>query len=511
MSTTAEKNLVRWLAGWKRKPELAWVAKLSRQLPDARIYLVGGMVRDLALGRPSQDFDFVVAGVPQQKLEQVLRTIGAVDFVGKKFGVYKLRPKGQPLTEPIDVALPRTENAGGSGAYRDVTVQSDHRLPIASDLSRRDFTVNALALPLSTQDTVNSKQIVDPYGGLTDIVQRRIRAVGEPKERFAEDYSRMLRAVRFACQLDFEIEPTTWQAIQAGVGNLNQLAGGKRVVPLEVIAKELVKAMRHHPVSALQLLDTSGLLEVTMPELHRMKGCPQPKQYHDEGDVWQHTILALIKLESKEFRKEFDPMYKKSSSQQFKISDEVIWALLFHDLGKPYTMTVTDRIRFNGHDVKSAQLFREAAHRLRLSSAGLDTAKVEQIIAKHMLLAQGTVTNMKATTLEKYFFSETFPGNELRQVFFADISATIPISGKPDFSTYRELLARLKQLQRGRRGKTALPDPLLDGHEIMALLKIKPGKPVQEVKDWLREAQLRGKVKTKAQAKTAVQKQFHGR
>ncbi len=374
------------LKNWAKTP---FLNQLHQQFAQADIFLVGGAVRDLLLNRPTQDFDLVVRNVSKPQLEKFLKTQGKVNLVGKKFGVFKFVPKGWSGTE-IDIALPRTEHAiNFSGAYKDFKINSNAKLKIEADLGRRDFTINAIAFNL------NQQKLVDPYNGLSDLKKKNIRAAGDAAKRFREDYSRMLRAIRFACQLDFTIEQKTWSAVTKQIKNLTKKIGDKPTVPYEVIAKELVKALNANPLQAIKLLDESGALEIVMPELLKMKGCPQPLNWHSEGDCWTHTMLALKNLESKKFKMEF---------KNQPISPELIWGLLFHDLGKPYTVKRTDRLRFNNHDNISAQKFRVVAERLKLAATGLNLDTVEKIIAKHMLPAHAKSSNMKDTTIEKYFF-----------------------------------------------------------------------------------------------------------
>lgn len=521
------KKFSKFLAGVKNNPYLKFIKVIAAKNKNAEFFLVGGMVRDIALGRNSKDYDIVVRGIHPKKLYNLLKQLGTVDLVGKTFGVYKFLPASIKKGDAIDVALPRTEKAFGTGGYKDVTVQSDHQLPIEKDLERRDFTINAMALeltpphlPLDKGRKLTPHQpppyirggnggVIDPFGGLIDLQKKLIRCVGDPKERFKEDYSRMLRAIRLSCQLDFEIETSTWNAILRNIKKLNTMVGGVRLIPYEVIAKELVRAINEYPVWALELLDKSGVLKLFMPELLKMKSCPQPKQFHSEGDVWEHTLLALDKLNSKAFAKEFltpppPPLFKGGNKGE--LPPELVWSLLFHDLGKPYTITYTDRIRFNGHEYVSAQIFRKISDRLKLSSAGLDVDKIEKLITKHMITLQAK--QMKETTIEKYFFSENFPGQELLMLIFSDISATIPMTGKPNFSDYKILQQRINRLRKKSRAKKKLPNDILDGHEIMKILNISPGARIKEIKEFLREKQLRGEVKTKKQAKELIKKEF---
>ena len=473
---------------WKNKP---FIKQLIKEYPKAEIFLVGGAVRDIILGRETKDFDLVIRGVSKNILEKFLASQGKVNLVGKNFGVFKFKPKNWD-DEEIDIALPRTEHSINlSGAYRDFKIQSDAKLKIEDDLSRRDFTINAMAWNIIKQE------LIDPFRGLADLKKNVIKAVGKPEQRFKEDYSRMLRAIRFACQLNFEIETKTWQSIIKEIKKLDKKIDGKQVIPYEVIAKELVKAMASNPVWAIELLDQSGAIKILMPELLKMRGCPQPKNFHSEGDVWQHTILALKKLDSLAFTKEF---------VSSRVTNEVIWGLLFHDLGKPYTIVKADRLRFNNHDNVAAQKFSEIAKRLKLSSAGVDLEITEKIIAKHMLPTHSKVDTMKDTTLEKYFFNPNFPGQELLMLIFADISATVPPSGKPDFTSYREIKLRINKLKSKIKNKKQLPKQIVTGHDLINKYKLKPGPKIGQLLEILREAQLKGKINTKADGLKYIKK-----
>ena len=414
------KTLPAKLKNWSNQ---LFIKQLAKQFADADIFLVGGAVRDLLLGHATKDFDLVIRNVSKPQLEKFLSSRGKVNLVGKKFGVFKFVPKGWTGAE-IDIALPRTEHSiNGSGRYKDFKISSNAKLKIEDDLGRRDFTINALAFDLK------NKNLVDPYNGLTDLKKKNIKAVGDATTRFKEDYSRMLRAIRFSCQLDFTIEHQTWSAIKARSKNLTENISGKPIVPYEVVAKELNKSMVADPLRTIDLLDKSGALKLLMPELLKMKNCPQPAKWHSEGDCWIHTMMAIKNLYSPKFKTEF---------KNEPVSPELIWATLFHDLGKPYTITRTDRIRFNNHDNVSAQKWRAIAERLKLSSAGLDVERVEKTITKHMLPANVKSSTMKDVTIEKYFFNDNFPGQELMMLMFTDILATIPQkTRRPDITQYR--------------------------------------------------------------------------
>ncbi len=238
---------------------MKWIDGLRKKFPEARAYLVGGAVRDTLLRRKTKDYDYVVAGVPAKDLERLLSRLGRVNLVGRTFGVFKFRPRGKK--EEIDIALPRAERPKGTGSYRDVETQSDPALPIEKDLARRDFTINALAVDLATG------RLVDPFGGKDDLRRRRIRAVGQARKRFREDYTRVLRGLRLAVTLGFTFEKKTWDALLAFVPRLTASRDGKHIVPTEILIREFRKAFAADPLRALILWRKAGALKAQIPHL----------------------------------------------------------------------------------------------------------------------------------------------------------------------------------------------------------------------------------------------------
>lgn len=486
-----QKNLINWQKALKNKPEFKFISRLLKKFSQAEIFLVGGMVRDLILGRESKDYDFIVRKVKAKDLEKFLSLQGQVNLVGKHFGIFKFQPKGWEGPE-IDVALPRTEHSTAFlGGYRDFAIQSNPNLAIEKDLLRRDFTINAIAWDLK------NKKFVDPTDGLIDLTKKIIQAVGNPSQRFKEDYSRMLRAIRFACQLNFQIEKNTWQAIKSLISKINaKNKKGERIVPYEVIGREFLKSFISNPVLALELYDKSGALKEIAPELLKMKGCPQPKNWHSEGDVWQHTRLCLKNLSSKKFKNQFkgDPAW----------SPELVMGLLFHDLGKPYTIKTpaqgADRIRFNGHDAIGGKITEKICHRLKLSAPpdiSLDIPEVVWLTKKHLLLIHGNINEIKNTTLEKYFFKNPKWGKDFLKLLFIDAISTIPQRGQPDLTNFKILLKRLKQLEKLKKKTKDLPKPLVNGHDLINTFHLESGPKIGQLLEILREAQLQGKIKTK--------------
>ncbi|MCH7759545.1 CCA tRNA nucleotidyltransferase [Patescibacteria group bacterium] len=512
-------NMTQYLESREFKKNLVIFDKIIKKFPQSEIYLVGGAVRDILLSRSTKDYDFVVRGVPADDLEEFLQECGTVNFVGQIFGVFKFILSGSDKDNQIDIALPRKDFALGTGGYRDVEIQSDPSLKIKEDLGRRDFTINAIAVKLNKIKL--SWQVVDPFNGRLDLKKKLIRSVGEPNKRIKEDYSRMLRAIRFACQLDFDIEKNTWQAIKNNIKGLNEISRNvksvihgkvveqevleRRVVPHEVIAKEFLKSFQANPVRAFDLYDQSGAFKELIPEILKMKDCPQPENFHAEGDVWVHTRLALEKLTSPEFKKKFG---------NDSLSMKLILATLFHDLGKPPTLQTperdgTDRIRFNKHDWTGAKITKKICQRLKLSSPedlGVDINQVVWLVEQHMILARGDINQMRPSTIEKYFFNPNMPGKDLLKLFFADISATIPPSGQSNFTQFNQMLERIQELKELSKNKKELPRSLLNGHEIIKEFNLESGPRIGKLLNLLREKQLNKKIKNKKQAISFLKK-----
>ncbi|MBI2484497.1 CCA tRNA nucleotidyltransferase [Candidatus Uhrbacteria bacterium] len=516
----------------RRKEAFSFIGKLQRKFKTAQIYLVGGAVRDILIGRHCKDYDFVVRGIPLKKLQSFLAKSGRVDLVGKRFGVLKFIPKGKAAKdfaarslETFDIALPRTEEPIlRTGQYRDFHIIQDPALPIESDLARRDFTINALAYD------IGAKKIIDPFGGLVDLRKKRIRTVGEPEERFREDYSRMLRAIRFCCTLRFSIEKNTAEALSRDMHALNRVVSPEahqgstrdedvvRVVPYEVISREMVRAFAANPVGAFDLYDRYHVFDTIVSDLIAMKGCPQPEQWHSEGDVWTHTRLALRALLSKAFRRASISLQKYYPSYDLSVSPLLILAVLFHDIGKPFALKTperdgVDRVRFDGHDRIGARIAREHLSRLRIRTVpdcAIDPDAVAWLVKNHLLLLNTTVEELRNNTIEKYFFRDAALGHTLLQLVWVDSYASKQKSGTSSLGTYRAFMRRLARFVRFSRAKGShLPRPVVNGEDVMRILSLPPGQRIGKILLAVREEQLAGVIKTKRDATRFLMKNFH--
>ena len=461
-----------------------FVEYLHRKFPSIEIFLVGGAIRDALLNRKAKDEDFVIRKVEIEILTKALKTIGSVDLVGKRFGVLKFRPKDTKIQ--YDIALPRREfSRSFTGAYRDFEIHSDPNLPIEDDLARRDFTINAMAWDIT------NKKLVDPFLGQKDLKDKTIRSVGSAVMRFQEDYSRMLRAVRFACQLNFSLTTKTEAAIKKLGIHLQDRIDNEWVVAREVISQEFIKALDANPIKCLNLLDDLNLLKIILPELKDLQKCEQTPPYHNEGNVFNHTIRALEMTQTKEYKKYFPEELPPLSKL----------GIVLHDLGK-IKATQKDksgRIHFKGHSDKGAEAVGELCNRMRLGSSEYAPFKCEHLVwlVKHHLFSINDMNKPgPLTELERLFFSKTYPSQNLLQLMLADLMGTDTNKEIDSIEPFKKLWARLTKM--APKGK--LPHPLLRGSDVIELRGIKPGPKVKEYLEAIREEQLRKKITTKKQA-----------
>lgn len=489
------------LASHLHSTKLPFLPTLRTALPaKAEVYIVGGAVRDALLNRKTKDIDIVVRNVSPRTLLQGLRKKGPVELVGKRFGVFKWMPRGWH-DEAIDVALPRRDHAFGTGGYKDVKTQSNPRLSLKDDVQRRDFTINALAYD------IKQKKLIDHVGGVSDLAAKILRPVGDPVKRFSEDYSRILRALRFSVTLQFSIEPQTSKVMRIMMGRLlEQTKKGEWVVPRETIAKELIRMFVADPLRAFDAAFFYKVFAVLMPEVMDMRGCPQPKEYHVEGDVLQHTRSAIEQLVS--------PAFKKLFPRETPTA-ELIFATLLHDIAKPTCITFPaqdskDRIRYHNHDTVGATMAHTIAARLHLAvfakndtTRHVDADALSWLVRNHLVGFRNTIREMRPATIEKYYCNAVHPSHALLRLQFADTAATVGKSGKPDMRSYALIYKVVSKLHKVR--KTTAAKPLLSGHDIMAL-GIPEGKGIGKALDELRNAQLKGTVKTALHAKAFVKR-----
>lgn len=413
-------------------------------------YFAGGCVRDALLGFRPKDIDVATDARPENVQELFSRTVP----VGAKFGVIRVLENGWEF----EVATFRSDGAYLDGRRPETVTFSSAE----EDARRRDFTINGMFY-----DPI-ADAVVDYVGGQEDLQKKLVRAIGDAQLRFAEDRLRMLRAVRFAATLDFEIDGETWNALRREAKEII-------VVSPERIRDELIKILGDvYRVRGFDLLDASGLLEQILPEVSALKGCEQPPQFHPEGDVFVHTRRML----------EFLPP---------DASSLLALMVLLHDIGKPPTQTcdpAEGRIRFNGHDEVGASMSLAVMERLRFSSAEIEA--VVCAVRSHMMFKD--VPKMRPAKLRRFMARENFPLElELHRVDC--------LSSHGDLENFEFLLQKEKEFEH----EPLIPSPLVNGHDLIAL-GLSPGPRFGEILEKVQTAQLEGEIRSRDEALALVQR-----
>ncbi|MGA0845817.1 MAG: CCA tRNA nucleotidyltransferase, partial [Luteolibacter sp.] len=338
---------------------------LARCLQGAghRALFAGGCVRDRLLGHAPQDYDIATSALPSE----VLELFPGSNEVGAHFGVVIVKHGGHH----VEVATFRTDGSYRDGRRPESVVFSNPE----EDAKRRDFTINGMF-----EDPV-SGEVIDYVGGMDDLTEGVIRAIGNPRERFQEDALRLLRAIRFASRLGHQIDGDTECAIRECAPLLARISP-ERI--RDEFSKIITSSRRRQGVEQLV---SSGLMDHIVPEFLATQGCEQPPEWHPEGDVFTHTMIMLEMLD------EAAPL-------------ELSLAVLLHDIAKPPCRSVDGdgRIRFNGHDAEGAKMAVEILRRLRFPNQL--TERVAAMVGRHMQFMN--VQKMRVSTLKRFMSSEDF-------------------------------------------------------------------------------------------------------
>lgn len=408
--------------------------------------LAGGCVRDKLMGREPQDYDIATSALPHRVNEAFPR----VEAVGEAYGVMLVIID----EESFEVATFRADGPYEDGRHP----KSVEFCSSVEDAKRRDFTVNAMFYDPG-EDRVD-----DLVDGQKDLKAKIIRCVGDPALRFAEDKLRILRAVRFAVQLDFEIEEKTWEQVKAFASEITQVAW-------ERIEKEMTKILlSSQPRRGIELLDESGLLKELIPEMEKLKGCEQPTRFHPEGDCWVHTLLALEKMQ--------------------RPSEELAWGVLLHDIGKPNTFSHEegDRIRFNRHETAGAGIARIICQRFRMSNER--TEAVSTLVMDHMRLSH--IREMREAKQKRLMRRDDF--ENLLELHRLDCAAS-----HADFTIFDFVTAKLKEFEAQETEDALKPPPLVTGYDLIAM-GLKPGPCFKKILDAVEDEQLEGHIKDRENA-----------
>jgi putative nucleotidyltransferase with HDIG domain len=425
-------------------------------------YLAGGCVRDLLLKREPADYDVATNAMPTEVMEVFPETYA----VGERFGVVLVpQPKDRNTEEAdaksfvVEVATFRSDGGYSDGRRPDqVQFSQDPR----EDAVRRDFTINGMMLDPLTNE------VLDFVGGRKDLDAGIIRAIGDPEQRFREDKLRMLRAIRFAARFEYEIEEETFEAI----GNH---AREIQMVSRERVRDELTRMLiEGHGRRAFLLLDKTGLLEEVLPEISKMKGVEQPREFHPEGDVFAHTLLLLDYLPQ-------------------PCTSTLSWGALLHDVGKPATFRVaTDRIRFDDHVEVGVKIAEKICQRLHFSRD--ESEQILALIDNHMRF--GHVMRMKESTLKRFIRLPEF--DEHLALHRADSLASHGI-----LSTYDFIRTKLTETP----DEEIRPASLVNGYDLIAA-GYRPGPRFREILGAVEDAQLEGRLASRDAALDYVRREF---
>lgn len=403
-------------------------------------YLVGGCIRNILMNIPVKDWDLTTNATPEE-----IQKLFPDSFYDNTFGTV-----GIPYQHPIDsyknyaeVTTFRTESGYTNLRHPDIVSWGKD---ILEDLSRRDFTVNAIAAKIVNDEDL---EFIDPYGGLQSINDKTLVTVGNPDERFGEDALRMLRAIRFAAQLNFKIEKNTWDSLISLKQNILQISW-------ERIRDEFLKIMEsQNPYEGTILLDNAGILEFILPELMKGKGLSQARPgRHHKDDVYTHNLLSLKYCPSE------NPIVR--------------FATLIHDVGKPYVASTDENgfVIFYNHEVKGAEIAEVICERFRLSKKQKE--KIVTLIRWHMFSIDETTT-------------ETAVRRFIRRVGLENVSDIIDLrigdrlgSGTENAESWR--LKRFKEMiEKELNPPFSINDLAIDGNEIMKNLNLAPGPKIGKI------------------------------
>ena len=420
------------------------------------LYVVGGWLRDRLRGEDTNDVDMATS-LTSTEVREAICELAPVYDLGEKFGTVGIRLGGYTF----EITTFRSdEYTPGSRHPRVSPVEG-----IIEDLARRDFTINALALSVAPEPG----RILDPFGGQADIEGGLIRTPGPPAERMEEDPLRMIRAVRFAAQLGYDIDRELMEVLRVKAPLLEHISAERRRDELE---KVLVSP---NPDPGIRTLIDTGLMDHVSPEVSALKGVEQPKAYH-RADVLEHTLLTLTYLEP-------DPLLRR--------------AALFHDLGKPGAKVTEPKTMFPEHEKLGESLTREAMRRLRYSNE--DVQKTAFLVRRHMrpihydrTWSDAAVRRLiRDCTLMKDD-EVMVPLDAVIELARADILAGSLETARPNLAMLEELGKKIEEVKGGHDIERSRSP--LDGRELMALFGREAGPWLREVKDHLTMLVLEGEI-----------------
>jgi tRNA nucleotidyltransferase/poly(A) polymerase len=477
----------------------ALIRRIRAALPPGQpLYLVGGAVRDALLGRPVHDLDFVVLKHARKAARRAADVLGAAYY---------------PLDEARDTGRVILPGEAGRRAGLDFAVARGGSLP--ADLAGRDFTVNAIAIDLSEPD-----RLIDPLGGLSDLRQGWLRPCSP--QAFEADPVRVIRAARQALAFRLRLAPETAGLIRRAAPQLGRVSG-------ERLRDELFRLLdAPNAAAGLRMLDTLGILPELLPEAAQLKGLRQSPPH--TLDVFEHSLAVVARLEQVlavllpgqpaqaagedlasgwlalrlgQFRPHFSAHFGQRLNPERSLPGLLKFTALYHDAGKAQRAAEDGdgRVRFLGHEQVSGELLETRGRALRLSNEELSRAG--QTARDHMrplfLAAPGAAHSRRA--VYRYFRQLGEVGVDIAVLSLADVWGTYGV-GLPE-AVWMEHVDRVRLLLEAwwvEPAESLLPEPLLNGHDLMQSFHLKPGRQIGRLLEELREAQALGEAATQEEA-----------
>ena len=417
--------------------------------------LVGGPVRDAILGRLGNDLDFTTNALPQESKKILQVWAENVWETGIAFGTVA----GKRGDTTVEVTTFRSEQYDADSRKPEVEYGKD----ILGDLARRDFTVNSMALELTGQEP----EFIDPFNGLADLAKKILRTPGKPNDSFNDDPLRMMRAARFASQLDFEIDDEV-------ISSMKELSARIAIVSAERVRDEFTKIlMSPNPRTGITILVDTGLAEIFIPEIPKLR--LEVDEHHHHKDVYEHSITVL----------------EQAIMQEERLGGAnlvIRLAALLHDIGKPKTRSFIDGggVSFHHHEVVGARLVKKRLQELRFDSHTVEA--VETLTALHLRFHGYGDGEWSDSAVRRYVRDAGELLTHLHVLTRADCTTRNKAKATRLSGVYDSLEARIEILMEQEELSKIRPD--LDGAQVMALLNLKPSREVGAAMDFLMELRL---------------------